>query len=128
LIGPHTALNRALLSKSHDDYQKEKTMPQQLNESFHKVEGKLETAATHAAETLKAMEHKGAERYAASKENLRERWATAKADLGQLRQSAADYSQSAAKTVDTFARNRPWVTAGIAVGVGALIAWLITRD
>lgn len=103
-------------------------MPQQLSESIHRVEGKLETAATHAAETLKAVEQQGAVRYAAAREKVRERWVTTKEDLGQLRQTAADYSQSAARSVDTFARNRPWMTAGIAAGVGVLIGWLITRD
>lgn len=103
-------------------------MPQQLSESIHKIEEKLETAATQAAQTLRAKEQQGAERYAAAKGKARQRWAASKEDLGRLRQMAADYSQSAAKSVDGFARNRPWTTAGVAVGIGVLIGWLITRD
>lgn len=103
-------------------------MAQQMTESIHKFEDKLETAATHAGQALKSMEEKGMERYAAVSEKVRQRWADAKVDMDQLRQSAVDYSQSAAKSVDTFAHERPWTTAGIAAGVGLLIGWLITRD
>lgn len=103
-------------------------MPQQLTEGFQKAEDKLAAAAAHSAEVLKTMESKGEERYAAAREKIRDRWMAAKADMDNLRHSAMDYSQSAAKTVDTFARDRPWTTAGIAAGVGLLLGWLIARD
>lgn len=66
-------------------------------------------------------------RYTVAREKLREHWAVAKEDMDHLKQKAMGYSQSAAKATNTFAHDHPWTTAGAAVGVGALIGWLVTR-
>ena len=76
---------------------------------------------------LNAAEREGSDRYAAAREKLREHWAVAKDDLDQLKQKAMGYSQSAARATNSFAHDHPWTTAGAAVGVGALIGWLMTR-
>lgn len=75
---------------------------------------------------LEAAELAGS-RYAEAKRRLREHWAVAKEDMSHFRRQAVDYSQSAAKATNAYAHDHPWRMAGAAVGVGALIGWLVTR-
>lgn len=70
---------------------------------------------------------KVSERYSAARDKLKEHWSGAKDDLDVWRKKAVDYSQSAARATNTFAHDHPWTTAGAAVGVGALIGWLVSR-
>lgn len=74
-------------------------MALQLSERVHNLEDNLQAAAHRTAEALQAAQ-----------------------------QSAVDRTRSAAKATDGFVRDHPWATVGIAVGVGALIGWLISRD
>lgn len=66
-------------------------------------------------------------RYADARRRLREHWVVAKDDLAHFSQRAADYSQSAARVTNAYAHDHPWRTAGAAIGVGALLGWLLTR-
>ncbi|HJW26317.1 MAG TPA: hypothetical protein VJ576_15595 [Rhodocyclaceae bacterium] len=90
-------------------------------------EGKMESMASETAQMMDTAQEKVSERYSAAKDKLKEHWAVAKDDLDVLKQKAIDYSQSAARATNTFAHDHPWTTAGAAVGVGALIGWLVTR-
>ncbi|MBS1188863.1 MAG: protein of unknown function ElaB [Rhodocyclaceae bacterium] len=96
-------------------------MPDNISDTQQTSEPNTETMASGTAQ------QKFTERYNAARERIREQWAVAKGDLGQLKQKAVDYSQSAAKATNTFAHDHPWKTAGAAIGVGALIGWLVTR-
>lgn len=97
------------------------------SERIGQTESDLEDAASSASSTLTAAEADVAGRYAVARHRLRERWADAKTDLGQLRRRAYDYSQCAARATNTYAHEHPWTTAGAAVGLGALLGWLVTR-
>ncbi|MBS1188850.1 MAG: hypothetical protein H6R10_642 [Rhodocyclaceae bacterium] len=103
-------------------------MPQPLSENIHKFEEGFHATADQATQALKTAQQKGAEGYAATTERIRQRWSSARADLEQMRQNAADYSRSAAKAADEFAHERPWTTVGIAAGIGLLIGWMLNRD
>lgn len=103
-------------------------MSPDANESFSRMENNPAAAsAAEAAHTLDAEAGAGADRYGAARNRLREHWAEAKADLDTFRQRAVDYSQNAAKATNAYAHDHPWQTAGAAIGVGALLGWLITR-
>lgn len=84
-------------------------------------------AAEAAADTASRAGQMADDRYAAMRGRLREQWSSAKRDFGHFSRRAADYSQSAAKATDAYAHDHPWRTAGAAVGVGALLGWLISR-
>lgn len=110
-------------------------MSETPSDTFRSTESVLGTeTGTHTSTMTSEAERmrdkvaaKASERYNAAREKLREHWAEAKDDLDNLRQKAMDYSQSAARATNTFAHDHPWTTAGAAVGVGALIGWLVTR-
>ncbi|HZX30499.1 MAG TPA: hypothetical protein VFF03_04030 [Rhodocyclaceae bacterium] len=91
------------------------------------AENKTETMAADASQMMNTAQEKVSERYNAARDKLKEHWAVAKDDLDVLKQKAIDYSQTAARATNTFAHDHPWTTAGAAVGVGALIGWLVTR-
>lgn len=97
------------------------------SESSQSFEGTSRSSSIESEEMMGRMKEEGSKRYAAAREKLREHWEVAKGDLDNLKQKAVDYSQSAAKATNTFAHDHPWTTAGAAVGVGALIGWLVTR-
>jgi len=104
-------------------------MSDNLSDITQPSEGKY-TSATSSPDTARMMgdaQEKISERYGAAREKMKEHWAVAKDDLDVLKQKAIDYSQTAAKATNTFAHDHPWTTAGAAVGVGALIGWLMTR-
>lgn len=102
-------------------------MAENLSESLNKVEDSLGAAATAGAAALQAAKMTGRDRYAAAMDRMREHWSVAKEDLDHFKQRAIDYSQTAAKATSTYAHDHPWRTASAAVGVGALIGWLISR-
>lgn len=87
----------------------------------------LSAAATDVKDTLDTVKARGAQRYAAARDKVMEQWAGTKEDLDQLRQKAVDYSQTAVRATNTFAHDHPWTTAGAAIGVGAVIGWLMSR-
>ena len=103
-------------------------MARQLCEGVRSLEEKIHGAVSQTAEALRAAEQKGAESYQAASQKVLERLEAAKEDLGRLRQTVVDCSQSAARSTSDFAHRRPWTTAAIAVGVGVLIGLLIKRD
>lgn len=94
-------------------------------EALHEATGQFE--ASDKGLLLKPIGQKARERYIAARGKMREHWAEAKEDLGQFRQKAVEYSQSAAHATNTYAHDHPWRTAGAAVGIGALLGWLISR-
>jgi len=103
-------------------------MSDNLSDIMQPSEGnKAGTTGSDAAKMMGNAQEKISERYGAAREKMKEHWAVAKDDLDVLKQKAIDYSQSAAKATNTFAHDHPWTTAGAAVGVGALIGWLVTR-
>lgn len=102
-------------------------MAQNLSESLNKVEDTFGAAATASTSALDAAEAEGRARYTAAVGKLREHWAVAKEDIDHFRRKAVDYSQSAAKATSAYAHDHPWRTASAAVGVGALLGWLISR-
>ncbi|HJW23684.1 MAG TPA: hypothetical protein VJ576_02200 [Rhodocyclaceae bacterium] len=103
-------------------------MARQLSEGVHSLEEKIHGAVSQTAEALRAAEQKGADSYHAASEKVLERLAVAKEDMGRLRQTVVDCSQSAAKATNDFAHQRPWTTVAMAVGVGLVIGLLIKRD
>jgi len=103
-------------------------MSENLSDTTMKsAESKAEAMASDTAKMMGTAQEKVSERYNAAREKMKEQWAVAKDDLDLLKQKAIDYSQSAAKATNTFAHDHPWTTAGAAVGVGALIGWLVSR-
>lgn len=102
-------------------------MSENLNDPMLSNEGKSGAPGSDTAQMMNSAQEKISERYGAAREKLKEHWAVAKDDLDILKQKAIDYSQSAARATNTFAHDHPWTTAGAAVGVGALIGWLMTR-
>lgn len=102
-------------------------MSDNLSDIMQSSERKTGTGASDTAQMIGSEQEKLSERYGAAREKLKEHWAVAKDDLDVLKQKAIDYSQSAARATNTFAHDHPWTTAGAAVGVGALIGWLMTR-
>jgi ElaB/YqjD/DUF883 family membrane-anchored ribosome-binding protein len=101
-------------------------MPQNPTADLQSATNEFATAGMEDAKLLEAAEEAGS-RYAEARRKLREHWTVAKEDLSHFRQQAYDYSQSAAKATNAYAHDHPWRTAGAAVGVGALLGWLITR-
>lgn len=102
--------------------------------SMKSAEGQAEAIASNAdrmmskaQDTVDETQARVSERYSAAREKLKEQWAGAREDLDVLKQKAIDYSQTAARATNTFAHDHPWTTAGAAVGVGALIGWLMSR-
>ena len=102
-------------------------MSDNLSDITQSSEGRPGISSPDTAQMMSNAQEKISERYGAAREKLKEHWAVAKDDLDVLKQKAIDYSQSAAKATNTFAHDHPWTTAGAAVGVGALIGWLMTR-
>lgn len=49
-------------------------------------------------------------------------------DLDRVQQTAVGRARSAAKATDTFVHDCPWISAGLAAGIGAVIGLLIRRD
>lgn len=102
-------------------------MPQNPSADFQPSINEFSPAAsTEDKKLLEAAEQTGS-RYTEARRKLREHWSVAKGDLSQFKRQAMDYSQSAAKATNAYAHDHPWQTAGAAVGVGALLGWLITR-
>jgi len=102
-------------------------MSDNLSDITHSTEGRPGTSSSDPGKMMGSGQEKISEKYGAAREKMKEQWAVAKDDLDVLKQKAIDYSQSAAKATNTFAHDHPWTTAGAAVGVGALIGWLMTR-
>lgn len=101
-------------------------MPQDLTADSQPITSEFAAAAKTDKKLLQAAEETGS-RYAEARRKLREHWAETKQDISHFRQQAVDYSQSAAKATNAYAHDHPWRTAGAAVGVGALLGWLISR-
>lgn len=102
-------------------------MSDNLSDITHSNEGRPGASSSDAGKMMGSAQEKISEKYGAAREKMKEQWAVAKDDLDVLKQKAIGYSQSAAKATNTFAHDHPWTTAGAAVGVGALIGWLMTR-
>ena len=102
-------------------------MPQNLSETSLQTETRPESIVAEGEKPATAG-LTGRERYAAARRKLQEHLAVTREDLGQLRRKAVDYSQSAARATNTYAHDHPWTTAGAAVGLGALIGWLVSRS
>lgn len=101
-------------------------MANELSADLERAEGNLETVVSESSRLLKAADQTGT-RYAEARRRLREHWAVTKEDFGHFRRRTVDYSQTAAKATNAYAHDHPWQTAGAAIGVGALLGWLITR-
>lgn len=101
-------------------------MPQNLTAEYQPAINEYTPTGTEDRKLLEAAEETGS-RYAEAKRKLREHWSVAKEDLSHFKRQAYDYSQSAAKATNAYAHDHPWRTAGAAIGVGALLGWLITR-
>lgn len=102
-------------------------MSDNISDIIQSSPSKTESMASDTAQMMSSGQEKVSERYNAARDKMKEHWAVAKEDLDVLKQKAIDYSQSAARATNTFAHDHPWTTAGAAVGVGALIGWLVTR-
>lgn len=103
-------------------------MSENMSDTMMKsAENKTEGMGSDTAKMMDTAQEKISERYSAARDKLKEHWAVARDDLDVLKQKAIDYSQTAARATNTFAHDHPWTTAGAAVGVGALIGWLMTR-
>lgn len=101
-------------------------MAQTQSENLQRKEGNLEATATPLLQAVES--GSGRARFRNARQRLTEDWEIAKGDLGRFRQIASDYSQSAVRATNTYAHDHPWQTAGAAIGVGALIGWLVSRQ
>lgn len=103
-------------------------MIQQTSENPLGTEGRLDNISRGPAPAFGEMASPETGNHGNARERLRGSLETAKTDFGELRRSAKDYSQAAARTADDFAHSRPWAAAGIGAGIGILIGMLIARS
>lgn len=98
-----------------------------LAESLDRLEDNLKDVIAHTEEVIKTGGKEAAEEVAAAKARLGEGVARARSEMRHMRRVALDRGRATARATDELAREHPWAGMGVAIAVGALIGWLLTR-
>jgi ElaB/YqjD/DUF883 family membrane-anchored ribosome-binding protein len=87
----------------------------------------LRNVVHQAEELLHAVSEDGNEAIHALRERVYGAVDNAKTRLADLEQEAQRASMRVASAAETYIRDHPWVTVGVAVGVGVLLGALLAR-
>ena len=87
----------------------------------------LKTAITHAEELLRMAGGDGLDKSEEIRSRIQERIRQARADLGQLQDSALAKVKATGRATDGFVHESPWQSVGIAAGAGLLVGLLLAR-
>jgi ElaB/YqjD/DUF883 family membrane-anchored ribosome-binding protein len=88
----------------------------------------LRKVVDQAEELLRAIGEDGSEVVSTLRARVYDAVDTAKTRLADLEEQAAGVTDRAASSVESYIRDNPWTTVGMAVGVGLLIGALLTRS
>lgn len=81
-----------------------------------------------AEELLKNSEHQAGDKFHTAKEKLEATLKNAKEEIHRVEDVVIKKTKDAAHATDSYVKENPWQTAGIAAGVGLLIGLLIGRN
>jgi ElaB/YqjD/DUF883 family membrane-anchored ribosome-binding protein len=93
----------------------------------HRLAQNLAQLVDDAETLLKSAEHSGGERVAAARDRIESGLRHVRSELGALEELAEYKVRRAARSADIAAHDHPYVTAGLAAGVGLLVGMLISR-
>lgn len=102
-------------------------MARHLAESLDRLENNLKDVIADTEEVIKTGGRDAAEEMVAAKARLGEGVARARSEMRHMRQVALDRGRATATATGELAHEHPWTGMGIAVALGALIGWLLTR-
>jgi ElaB/YqjD/DUF883 family membrane-anchored ribosome-binding protein len=110
---------------------KEMAMMEQGTDEFTQAKGKMagdiKTVIADGEDLLKAAANVSGASLAAARDEFKEKLGVARARLVDAAQPAIDKAKSTAAAANGYVRGNPWTAIGFAVGVGALIAYLVVR-
>jgi len=87
----------------------------------------LRNVVNQAEELLRAVSEDGNEAISALRERVYGAVDNAKTRLADLEQEAQSATQRVTNVAETYIREHPWITVGVAVGLGVLIGTLMRR-
>jgi ElaB/YqjD/DUF883 family membrane-anchored ribosome-binding protein len=87
----------------------------------------LRNVVQQAEELLRAVSDDGDEAVSALRDRVFEAVDTAKTRLSDLEQQAQRATKRIASAAETYIRENPWTTVGIAIGAGLLLGALLTH-
>jgi ElaB/YqjD/DUF883 family membrane-anchored ribosome-binding protein len=93
----------------------------------HRLAQNLAQLVDDAETLVKTAEHGGGERVAAARERIESGLRHVRSELAALEELAEFKVRRAARAADVAAHDHPYVTAGLAAGVGLLVGMLISR-
>jgi ElaB/YqjD/DUF883 family membrane-anchored ribosome-binding protein len=67
------------------------------------------------------------EGYAEAREHLEKTLKSAREELSELNEAAADSARRAGRATDSYVRRHPWESIGVGAGIGLLLGLLIAR-
>lgn len=76
---------------------------------------------------LKHSEQQAGEGYKSAKERFEATLKNAKAEILRAEEALIAKTKDAAQAADTYVKDNPWQSVGVAAGIGLLIGMLITR-
>lgn len=102
-------------------------MTTQTEAAREKLAADLKAVINDTEELLRATADQTNERLNTVRARLEERVANAKENLAEIGEDILTQSKVTAKSVDTYVRERPWQSVGIAAAVGLLIGLFAHR-
>ncbi len=88
----------------------------------------LRNVVNQAEELLRAVGEDSGEVISTLRSRVNDAVDTAKSRLSDLEEQATEATRRATSTAETFIRDNPWATVGVAVGVGLLLGALLSRS
>lgn len=79
-----------------------------------------------SSDTLDDLRSQGVSRYREAFDRLQQQWLRLKDGVGDLPATVNQSARAAARSVDDYARDNPWKTAGSAAAIAALVVVAIT--
>ncbi len=109
------AMTEEIMKKSSDESAKEL-----LIDDFNAIMADVDAL-------LKATADQGGEKLAGMRIRLEKSLKVARTGIGKARMALLAKTKETGNAADTYVRDNPWKTAGIAAGVAMMIGWLIGR-
>lgn len=107
------------------------TMMEQAIGEFNRTKGKMvddfRSIVNDADELLQATAKVSGEGFNITRAKFEQKIRTAKASLADAEQLVIDKAKQAATATDTYVKENPWTSVGVATGLGILIGFLVAK-
>lgn len=95
--------------------------------SRKRLAGDMKAVISDAEELLKATAGQAGETIQSVRDKIEKTFNSAKTSMEKLEKAGVDKVKGAAKATDHYVHDNPWLSIGVAAGLGLIVGWLVHR-